>query len=58
MEKASDIGKPTVPIDLIGPEHWARSRRGPRRTTKVLFILIGGLAAATAVAYSFFGAGR
>ena len=58
MEKASDIGKPTVPIDLIGPEHWVRSRRGPRRTTKVLFILLGGLAAATAVAYSFFGAGR
>ncbi|WP_167481264.1 hypothetical protein [Acidovorax cavernicola] len=58
MEKASDIGKPTVPIDLIGPEHWVRSRRGSRRTTKVLFLLLGGLAAASAVAYSFFGAGR
>jgi hypothetical protein len=36
MQKASDIGKPTVPIDLIGPDHWPRSKRGGGRATKLL----------------------
>ncbi|QSI29611.1 hypothetical protein GNX71_08455 [Variovorax sp. RKNM96] len=58
MEKASDIGKPTVPIDLIGPEHWGRSRRGNGRVTKVLCVIVGGLAAAGVIAYRFFGFGR
>jgi hypothetical protein len=58
MEKASDIGKPTVPIDLIGPEHWGRSRRGNGRVTKVLCIIVGGLAAAGVIAYRVFGVGR
>jgi hypothetical protein len=58
MEKASDIGKPTVPIDLIGPEHWGRSKRGNGRVTKVICIIVGGLAAAGAIAYSVFGVGR
>ncbi|MDQ0032348.1 hypothetical protein J2W30_000089 [Variovorax boronicumulans] len=58
MEKASDIGKPTVPIDLIGPEHWGRSRRGNGRVTKVLCIIVGGIAAAGVIAYRFFGVGR
>jgi hypothetical protein len=59
MEKASDIGKPTVPIDLIGPEHWTRrSKRGTGRFTKVIFIVVGGIAAAGVVAYRFFGVGR
>jgi len=58
MEKASDIGKPTVPIDLIGPEHWERSRRRGGRATRLLFIVVGGLAAAGAIAYRFFGVGR
>ncbi|MGF6351952.1 hypothetical protein [Variovorax sp. W2I14] len=58
MEKASDIGKPTVPIDLIGPEHWGRSKRGNGRVTKVLCIIVGGIAAAGVIAYRFFGVGR
>lgn len=58
MEKASDIGKPTVPIDLIGPEHWTRSKRGNGRFTKVLLIVVGGIAAAGVVAYRYFGVGR
>jgi hypothetical protein len=58
MEKASDIGKPTVPIDLIGPEHWGRSKRGNGRVTKVLCIIVGGLAAAGVIAYRVFGVGR
>lgn len=58
MEKASDIGKPTVPIDLIGPEHWDRSKRGNGRVTKVIFIIVGGLAAAGVIAYRVFGVGR
>lgn len=55
MEKAPDIGKPTVPIDLIGPEHWQRSRRRHGRTARVLFAIVGGLAAAGAIAYRYFG---
>lgn len=58
MEKASDIGKPTVPIDLIGPEHWTRSKRNSGRFTKFVFIVVGGIAAAGVVAYRFFGTGR
>jgi hypothetical protein len=58
MEKASDIGKPTVPIDLIGPEHWGRSKRGNGRVTKVICIIVGGLAAAGVIAYRVFGVGR
>ena len=58
MEKASDIGKPTVPIDLIGPEHWNRTRRGNGRATKVICIIVGGLAAAGLIAYRVFGIGR
>jgi len=58
MEKASDIGKPTVPIDLIGPEHWTRSKRGTGRATQVIFVIVGGLAAAGAIAYRVFGIGR
>ncbi|MET3182442.1 hypothetical protein ABL840_10835 [Variovorax sp. NFACC27] len=58
MEKASDIGKPTVPIDLIGPDHWPRSKRGSGRTTKVILAIVGGLAAAGVIAYRFFGIGR
>lgn len=55
MEKATDIGKPTVPIDLIGPEHWVRSRR-PRRTTRMIALIVGGLAAAGLIAYKMLGA--
>jgi len=58
MEKASDIGKPTVPIDLIGPEHWGRSKRGNGRAAKVFCIIVGGLAAAGVIAYRVFGVGR
>jgi hypothetical protein len=58
MEKASDIGKPTVPIDLIGPDHWPRSKRGGGRTTKVILAVVGGLAAAGLIAYNLFGVGR
>lgn len=58
MEKASDIGKPTVPIDLIGPDHWPRSRRGNGRTAKVIAVIVGGIAAAGVIAYRFFGVGR
>jgi hypothetical protein len=58
MEKASDIGKPTVPIDLIGPEHWGRSKRGNGRVTKVICFIVGGLAAAGVIAYRVFGVGR
>ncbi|MBB3639842.1 MULTISPECIES: hypothetical protein [Variovorax] len=58
MEKASDIGKPTVPIDLIGPDHWPRSKRGSNRTTRVVLAIVGGLAAAGVIAYRFFGIGR
>jgi len=58
MDKASDIGKPTVPIDLIGPEHWGRSKRGNGRVTKVICIIVGGLAAAGVIAYRVFGVGR
>ncbi|WP_208508843.1 hypothetical protein [Variovorax paradoxus] len=58
MEKAPDIGKPTVPIDLIGPEHWQRSRRRNGRTARVFFAIVGGLAAAGAIAYRYFGLGR
>jgi len=58
MEKASDIGKPTVPIDLIGPDHWPRSKRGSKRTTRVVLAIVGGLAAAGVIAYRFFGIGR
>lgn len=58
MEKASDIGKPTVPIDLIGPNHWLRSKRGSNRTTRVVLAIVGGLAAAGVIAYRFFGIGR
>jgi hypothetical protein len=58
MEKASDIGKPTVPIDLIGPNHWPRSKRGSNRTTRVVLAIVGGLAAAGVIAYRFFGIGR
>lgn len=58
MEKASDIGKPTVPIDLIGPDHWQRSRRGGGRATRMLLVIVGGIAAAGAIAYGFFGVGR
>jgi hypothetical protein len=55
MEKASDIGKPTVPIDLIGPDHWPRSKRGSGRATKVILAVVGGLAAAGLIAYRFLG---
>jgi hypothetical protein len=55
MEKASDLGKPTVPIDLIGPEHWARSSRRSGRTTKVICLIVGGLATAGIIAYGVFG---
>lgn len=58
MEKASDIGKPTVPIDLIGPDHWPRSKRGSNRTTRVVLAIVGGMAAAGVIAYRFFGIGR
>ncbi|WP_295978709.1 hypothetical protein [uncultured Variovorax sp.] len=58
MEKASDIGKPTVPIDLIGPDHWPRSKRGSNRKTRVVLAIVGGLAAAGVIAYRFFGMGR
>ncbi|MDR6523398.1 hypothetical protein [Variovorax atrisoli] len=58
MEKASDIGKPTVPIDLIGPDHWPRSKHGSNRTTRVVLAIVGGLAAAGVIAYRFFGIGR
>ncbi|WP_339089836.1 hypothetical protein [Variovorax paradoxus] len=58
MEKASDIGKPTVPIDLIGPDHWPRSRRAGSRVTKLILAVVGGLAAAGLVVYGFFGNGR
>ncbi|WP_164546769.1 MULTISPECIES: hypothetical protein [unclassified Variovorax] len=58
MEKASDIGKPTVPIDLIGPDHWPRSKRGSGRATKVILAIVGGLTAAGVIAYRFFGIGR
>jgi hypothetical protein len=58
MEKVSDIGKPTVPIALIGPDHWPRSRRSAGRGSKVFFFVVGGLAAAGALAYRFFGMGR
>ncbi|EJL77132.1 hypothetical protein ACCC97_00660 [Variovorax sp. Varisp85] len=55
MEKASDIGKPTVPIDLIGPDHWPRSKRGSGRATKVILAIASGLAAAGLIAYRLFG---
>jgi hypothetical protein len=58
MQKASDIGKPTVPIDLIGPDHWPRSKRGGGRATKLLLAVVGGIAAAGVIAYRFFGVGR
>jgi len=58
MDKASDTGKPTVPIDLIGPEHWNRSKRGAGRATKVLCLIVGGLTAAGVIAYRVFGVGR
>ena len=58
MEKASDIGKPTVPIDLIGPDHWPRSKRGGGKATKLLLAVVGGIAAAGVIAYRFFGVGR
>lgn len=58
MEKASDIGKPTVPIDLIGPDHWPRSKRGSGRAARVILAVVGGLAAAVLVAYRLFGMGR
>ena len=58
MDKASDIGKPTVPIDLIGPDHWGRSKRSNGRVAKVICLIVGGLAAAGAIAYSVFGIGR
>ncbi|MDH6170441.1 hypothetical protein M2282_005612 [Variovorax boronicumulans] len=58
MQQASDIGKATVPIDLIGPEHWGHSKRGNRRATKVFCIIVGGLAAAGVIAYRVFGVGR
>ena len=56
MEKASDIGKPTVPIDLIGPDHWPVSRRHRGRTTKVIALIVGGLAAAGLIVYKMLGA--
>jgi len=55
MEKASDFGKPTVPIDLIGPEHWTRSRRRAGRATKVICLIVGGLATAGVIVYGVFG---
>ncbi|MGJ7553428.1 hypothetical protein ACSFBM_03570 [Variovorax sp. GB1R11] len=58
MENASDIGKPTVPIDLIGPDHWPRSKRGGGKATKLLLAVVGGIAAAGVIAYRFFGVGR
>jgi hypothetical protein len=57
MQKASDIGKPTVPIDLIGPDHWPRSKRGGR-ATKLLLAVVGSVAVAGVIAYRFFGVGR
>jgi hypothetical protein len=58
MQKASDIGKPTVPIDLIGPDHWPRSKRGGGRATKLLLAVVGSVAVAGVIAYRFFGVGR
>jgi hypothetical protein len=58
MQKASDIGKPTVPIDLIGPDHWPPSKRGGGRATKLLLAVVGSVAVAGVIAYRFFGVGR